>query len=84
MSKQITADELAEITARLLKNDDGFLAHPEQFMTDVANLVCRYCGGVTTGDATEQDGELMVGIADCENYFEGGGIWKGYDGDGEL
>jgi hypothetical protein len=85
MSKQITADDLSEITARLLKNDDdSYLPHPEQFMADLAELICDFCGGMVTGPADEQDGELMVGITRNEFLPEDGGIWKDCDEEGEL
>jgi hypothetical protein len=83
MSKQITASELAEITAKLLKGQE-LGPRTTEFMTDLAQLVCRYCGGVAVGPADNFAGELMVGIAFVKGMPEDGGIWKDYDEEGEL
>ena len=50
MSKQVSAKELAEIVTKLLTDPnssgelDGFETF-QQFMTDIAEVVCDHCGG---------------------------------------
>ena len=88
MSKQITAAELAEIVTKMLTTDnsgevdsyEGF----EAFMTSVAQAVCDAVGGEIHNPAEPLDDVWYVGIHGNDSLPEGGGIWAGYDLDGEL
>lgn len=90
MSKQITASELAEIVTRLLTDTqttgelDGFEAF-QGFMTDIAQIVCYYCGGEIRHLASPLEGTWYVGIHGNESLPDAlGGIWREYDKEGEL
>ncbi len=82
MSKQITNEELAEITAKLL----GTLPknYKAKFMTELASLICRYAGGQVTRPADDFAGVWLIGIRRDEQLPEDGGVWKDYDLEGEL
>lgn len=89
MSKQINAPELAEIINRLLTNPQGAgeLENSNtfaSFMTEIASVVCNYCGGEVKNQADAFTGEFLVGIHGNDSLPEGGGIWAGYDVDGDL
>jgi len=92
MSKQITASQLAEIVTRLL-TDRGAQATGElddfepfqEFMTEIAEVVCKHCGGEVHHPAHELDDIWYVGIHGDDRLpsaFEG--IWRGYDPEGEF
>ena len=90
MSKKITADELAEIVKRLLTDTqttgelDGFESF-QGFMTDIAQVVCNYCGGEVSHQADALEGIWHVGIKGNESLPSAfGGIWREYDKEGEL
>lgn len=88
MSKQISAKELAEIVSTLLTNPESgeldanttFAA----FMTEIAEVVCSYCGGEVREQADDFSGQFLVGVNGNDSIPEGGGIWAKYDPDGEL
>lgn len=89
MSKQITAAELAEIVKKLLVDMDsaGELASCGQyqnFMTDIAQVVCDHCGGEIHHPAADLEDVWYIGIHGNDSLPENGGIWAGYDKDGEL
>lgn len=90
MSKQITATELAEIVTQLLTNTaaTGELesaAAFQGFMTDIAKVVCDYCGGEVRNPADPLEDIWYVGIhGNCSLPDAEGGIWKGYDKEGAL
>ncbi len=90
MSKQVTAQELAEIVTRLLTDTpatgqlEGFEAF-QGFMTDVAQVVCDYCGGEIWQPAEPLDDAWYVGIHGNDSLPDpAGGIWREYDQEGDL
>ncbi len=85
MSKQITTSELSEIITTLLTTDyidDASLF--SDFMREVAQVVCDYCGGEILNDPDCWLGEWLVGVHANDCLPEDGGVWKNYDLDGEL
>ena len=90
MSKQISARELAEIVTRLLTDTQttGELDSSEAFhgfMTDIAQVVCDYCGGEIHHPADSFDDISYVGIHGNDSLPDDvGGIWQEYDKDGDL
>lgn len=90
MSKQVSAKELAEIVKRLLTDTEttGELDSFESFqgfMTDIAQVVCDYCGGETRHPADSLDDTWYVGIHGNDSLPDAlGGIWLEYDKEGEL
>ena len=89
MSKQITAAELAEIVTMLLTNPKGagelesFESYGA-FMTDIAIAVADHCGGNIAGPASPLEDVWYVGVFGNECLSDNGGIWAGYDKEGEL
>ena len=87
MSKQITAAELAEIVTNILSGDSGELdsiqAH-EGFMTDIAKVVCDYCGGEVHHNASPMEDTWYVGIHGNDSLPADGGVWRDYDREGAL
>ena len=87
MSKQITAAELAEIVTKILSGDSGELdsiqAH-EGFMTDIAKVVCDYCGGEVLNPAGPMEDTWYVGIHGNDSLPADGGVWREYDREGAL
>lgn len=89
MSKQITNGELAEAVMSLLV---GRLMHTQlddagryaAFMTDIAAVICDYCGGEVVKPANDTDGVWMVGVRGNESVPNGGGVWKDFDPEGDL
>lgn len=90
MSKQISNGELAEIVTGLLVGRLG----PEQldspelysaFMTQLAKLVCDFCGGTVSAMPADNTCEQwLIGINSNECLPEDGGVWGKYDSAGEL
>lgn len=86
MSKQITPAELAEIVTKLLTDPDE-IDDAEMFagfFTRTAELVCEFCGGEVARDADMWVGEWLVGINANDSLPPNGGVWAGYDLEGEL
>lgn len=88
MSKQITATELAAIVTKLLTGEsgevDGFESF-QGFMTDIARVVCDYCGGeVRTDAAPVEDAWIVVIHGDDRLPDAFGGIWREDDPKGTL
>lgn len=89
MSKQISSKELSEIVTRLLTDTqktgelDDFNSFQE-FMTDIAQVVCNYCGGEIHHPADPFDGTWYVGIHGNVSIPDKGGIWRDYDKEDEL
>lgn len=90
MSKQVTAQEIAAIVTRLLTDTsapgqlEGFDAF-QGFMTDVAQVICDYCGGEIRRAADPLEDVWYVGIHGNDSLPDpAGGIWSEYDKDGEL
>ena len=90
MSKQISAEELAEIVKRLLTDTDstGELDDPGvygSFMTAIAQVICDHCGGEIHLPADHTDGVWLVGIHGNDSLPSAiGGIWREYDPEGQL
>lgn len=89
MSKQISSAELAEIVNNLLTNTQatGELDGKSTFacfMTEIAEVVCKFCGGEVESQADDFTGSMLVGIHGNDSIPDGGGIWAGYDLDGDL
>lgn len=90
MSKQVSAKELAEIVTKLLTDPnssgelDGFETF-QQFMTDIAEVVCDHCGGEIHNPADLLEDVWYVGIHGNNSLPDAfGGIWREYDKEGEL
>lgn len=90
MAKQIDAKTLAEIVQRLLVDTestgelDGFETY-QGFMTDLAELVCNYCGGEPHGVAQLHGNTWSIEIAGNDSLPPApGGIWREYDPHGEI
>ncbi|MBU0501438.1 MAG: hypothetical protein KJ558_10105 [Gammaproteobacteria bacterium] len=89
MGKQITPGELAEIVTGLLvgRQADLQLDTPQKygaFMTDIAKVICDHCGGEVQGDADSFFDGWMIGITANDSLPDDGGIWAGFDPEGEL
>lgn len=90
MSKQISAKELAEIVTRLLTDVEGTgeLDDPgvfQNFMTDIAQVICDHCGGEVRNPAEPFEDVWYVGIHGNDSLPDAfGGIWREYDKEGEL
>jgi len=87
MSRQITAAELAEIVKRLLTGDLGQELSPLKYsllMTYLADTVCSFCGGKIPHLATAMDDTWYVGIHRNKDMPDDGGVWAGYDDEGDL
>lgn len=90
MSKQISDKELAEIISNLLTDTDatGELCDAnafQGFMTDIARVVCDYCGGEVHNPADLFDGAWYVRVRGNDSLpFVSDGIWGRYDPEGEL
>lgn len=89
MSKQIKSDVLADIVKRLLTDptsagelDDGSTF--ACFMTEITEVVCKFCGGEVKNQADRFTGDWLVGVHGNDSLPEGGGIWANYDPDGDL
>lgn len=88
--KQVTDKELAEIVTRLLTDTkatgelDDFDTF-QQFMADIAQVVCDYCGGATFQPANFAEGFWSVSIRKNECLPDPfGGIWRECDKSGDL
>ncbi|EER62142.1 conserved hypothetical protein [Acidovorax delafieldii 2AN] len=90
MSKQVTTQEIAEIVTRLLTDTSatGQLEAYEAFqgfMTDIALVICDYCGGEIHHPAEPFEDVWYVGIHGNDALPDpAGGIWQQYDEEGEL
>ena len=90
MSKQISAKELAEIVTRLLTDTEtsGELDSAEKFedfMTEIAQVVCDHCGGEIRHQAAPTENVWYVGIHGNDSLpGDFGGIWREYDKEGDL
>lgn len=88
MSKQISAQELAEIVTKLLTGDPVELSGSEtfsEFMTDIAEVVCKHCGGEVRHEAAPLEDVWYIGIHGDGRISEmDGGVWRDYDKEGEL
>lgn len=90
MSKQIAAHELAELVRRLLTDPESageletFGAF-QGFMTDIADVVCKYCGGEVRHPGSPLDDVWYVGIHGNASLPDpAGGIWREFDVEGAL
>jgi hypothetical protein len=90
LSKQIAAAELATIVTRLLTDTqttgelDGFESF-QGFMTDIAKVVCNYCGGEVQNSASPFEDTWYVGIHGSDSLPSAfGGIWREFDPEGSL
>ena len=85
--KKLNAIQLNEIMGKLLVGDEiDDMELFEKFVTDVANLVCDYCGGEVTTPAEYTGSSInaenyVVGISANDNLPSGGGIFAPYDTD---
>jgi len=89
MSKQITDVELAEIVKNLLTNAEATGELDEsstfaRFMTEIAAVVCNFCGGEVRNQAEALEGVWGISIHGNDSLPSDGGIWAGNDRDGEL
>lgn len=94
MAKMVNEHELAKIVNKLLTDPTGSgqldeMSAMENFMTDIAKVVCDYCGGEVLNDASfnpsaEHGYNYLVGIHGNDSLAEDGGIWKEVDPEGEL
>jgi hypothetical protein len=90
MSKQIAAHELAEVVRRLLTDPESagelesFGAF-QSFMTDIADVVCKHCGGEVRLPANPLEDVWYVGIHGNDSLPDSaGGIWREFDVEGAL
>lgn len=90
MSKQVSAQELAEIVTRLLTDSVGTGELDDHgtfqsFMTEIAQVVCDHCGGEIHHPADSLDDIWYVGIHGNDSLPDAfGGIWREYDPEGLL
>lgn len=89
MSKQIMAGELASIVTLLLTTppmDDSSRSYKthQAFMTEVAELICKFAGGEVRNSAAPSDDVWYVGIHGNELLAKDGGIWRAFDIQGQL
>jgi hypothetical protein len=79
MSKQISAAELAEIVAKLMKTDAPDLIH------NIALAVCSHAGGEVLDIGLGADDVWYVGIMRGDTLPAGcDSVWAGYDPEGDL
>lgn len=91
MAKTIRPQYLAEIVSKLLTDPTtvGELDDAQtyaDFMTEIAAVVCDYCGGEVQLPASviEDQNVWGVGIIGNDSLPDDGGIWKSYDPSGSL
>lgn len=88
MTKPITAAELAQIVNKLLAGNSGEVETTEAFsgfMTEIAKVICDYCGGEVRHPASPLDDVWYVGIHENDSLPDAsGGIWSEFDPEGEL
>jgi hypothetical protein len=89
MSKQLTPADLAKLVTALLTNPEsvGELDTDPKFkafVTDIAETVCNHCGGEVRNPADYLDDICYIGIHGNESLPPDGGVWKGFDTEGEL
>lgn len=90
MSKQINPSELAEIVTKLLTDTEATgelctLESFEDFMTDIAKVVCDHCGGEVRYSAEQFDDVFYIGIHGNDSLPDAfGGVWREYDPEGDL
>jgi hypothetical protein len=86
MAKIISADELGLIVQKLL-GDESPIESAEVFvkmMTEMAQVVTKYCGGEVINPASNFEDVWMIGIHANDDLPSDGGIWAAYDPDGSL
>lgn len=90
MSKQITAQELAQIVSALLTDPKTIMEQldsPERycrFMTAITEAVCESCGGEVLAPASALDDTYYVGVHGNDSLPDDGGVWAAYDTEGSL
>lgn len=91
MAKAICPQDLAEIVSKLLTDPTtvGELDDAQtyaDFMTEIAAVVCDYCGGEVQLPASVVDDQdvWVVAIQGNDSLPDDGGIWKNYDPEGSL
>lgn len=87
MSKQISNDELSAVVSGLLRRPNVIQRSAfSEFMTNIAQAVCRYTGGAIAYPATQMDenDEWLIGIHADESLPADGGVWKDFDLEGSL
>lgn len=86
MSKQITPMQLAHIVTSALIDKKQFdtLKQFENFMTDIAEVVCKHFGGELVNETLTMDDFTSVGIIGNESLPEDGGVFANYDFEGSL
>ena len=92
MAKIITAPELAQIVSGLLKGGETPVIEEKtayaMFMSDIAEVVTRYCGGEVSGQASldvmDSDAQWTIAIRANDSLPEDGGVWAEFDIQGSL
>lgn len=86
MSKQITPMQLAHIVTSALIDKKQFdtLKQFENFMTDIAEVVCKHFGGELVSETLTMDDFTSVGIIGNESLPKDGGVFASYDVAGSL
>ena len=96
MAKIIMAAELADLVSKLITDPSSLEQDmsPEtysEFLTDIAQVVCDYCGGEIHNKAhydaepvAGSMGNWAVGIHGNDSLPEDGGVWAPLDPDGSL
>ena len=87
MTKKITAAELSEIVVKMLAGQGGEVETYDayaSFLTEIATVVCDFCGGEVRHTATPDGDTWHVVIGGNDSLPEDGGIWSAYDPEGSL
>lgn len=89
MSRQISAAELAAVVTRLLASPNCPVEVSgaetfEAFMTDIARVVCKHCGGEVRYAASQQEDAWYIDIHGDNRLPDDCGIWREFDPEGDL
>lgn len=89
MSVKITPAALADIITKLLVDPASVgnleeLDTHQRFFTAAAELVCDFCGGEVTQEATMEGSDYFVKVTGNDSSPDDGGIWQPYDKNDEL
>jgi hypothetical protein len=92
LAKIITAEELAGLVVNLIMTPEALgqdmIAETfSDFVSDIAQVVCDYCGGEVHRKAEPIAGDMgkwTIEIRGNDSMPEGGGVWAAFDPEGEL
>ena len=78
---QLDAQRLQALLDHLLRSTPQGIDSYQVFITDIADVLCRHCGGETVAiaDLDTRKGVWNIWIARNDSLSDDGGIWADYD-----